>query len=292
MNLSMRDIMKKFITHKIAEGLATATIDSYCYALRDFWQYISRNKIKLVDSYVVENYFLYLRGKHYTQATLRDKYSVLHAFFNYCVMNHYMQENPLKIKKPKVIEKARCFTDEEISAIMASFADRHSFCSVRDYAVICILLSTGIRRSELLNIKGIQGNSFVVTAKGKQRFVPISSSLKAVLKEYIPIRNEIACCPFLIVGRHGRQLTKDGLRAIFTRLSAKTGIGGKRFSPHSFRHYFATASLRNGIDLASLQRILGHSNIQTTAIYLNWTDETTASANEKTNPLNAFKIFF
>lgn len=291
-NNQTRDIMNKFIRHKIASGLATATIDSYCFALRDFWQWLFRNKIKNIDSSVIEDYFIYLRGKRYSQTTLRDKYAVLHCFFNFCMANGFMQENPLKIKKPVIKEKARCFSDEEITKIMASFSDRHTFCQIRDYAVICILLATGIRRNELLNIQGIQGNSFVVKGKGKERFVPISTSLKAVLKEYIAARNAIACCPFLIVGRHGRQLTKDGMRAIFTRLSTKTGIGGKRFSAHTFRHYFATASLRNGIDLASLQKILGHSNIQTTELYLNWTDETTAAANEKSNPLNAFKIFF
>lgn len=290
----MKELIKKFILSKTASGLSEQTIDSYCYALKDFYQYCMRNNIIEANETDIEAYFLYLRGKQYSNATLRDKYAVLKVFFNYCVNNGFYVTSPVKIKKPALpARKARCFTDEEIATIMRYYAIKDTFCKLRDYTIIFILFGTGIRRAELLNITAANGDFLTVIGKGnKERLVPVSRGLKAVLKEYITERNKIAVCPFLIVTKSGQKMTKNGLRAVFTRLSAATGIGGKRFSAHTWRHTFATCFLRNGGDICSLQRMLGHADIQTTAIYLNWTDETTKNVNDRVNPLNNFKFFF
>ena len=287
----MRELMKKFIQNRIAIGLASTTIDSYVYALRDFYQYLVRNKVDMVDSSIIESYFIYIRGK-YSQYTIRDKFAVLHAFFAYATAEKYIAENPMKMQKPKLPkERARCFTDEEIYKIMQYFSNIEGFVMLRDYMVICILLSTGLRRNELLDLESIYGNNFIVNGKGsKQRFVPISSSLDKVLRRYIIERNKIACTNKLIISREGKSLSVGGLRSIFKKISSHTGIGGKRFSSHTFRHYFATKSIQAGMDIASLQRILGHSDISTTSIYLNWNDEMVAEINNKTNPLNNFYV--
>lgn len=283
--------MKKFIKQKIADGLSTATIDSYCYALRDYIQWCIRNNITTATPDDIEDYFIYLRGKNYSQATLRDKYSVLHAYYNYCVQNNYINESPIKIKKPTVKTQVRCFTDDEIYIILKSLSKRETFTELRDYTIVCLLLSTGIRRQELLDIQQVNGDFLVVTGKGnKTRCVPISSTLRAILKKYLHEREKIACCSYLIITRDGHKMTKNGLRAVFTRLAKNTGIAGKRFSPHTFRHYFASSFLRNNGDLYSLQLILGHSNINTTSIYLHFNNDSLKNINEKCNPLSNFRL--
>ena len=285
-------IVTEFIKSKMADGLAQTTIDSYCYALKDFWQYCVRNRIEHVDSHDIENYFIFLHGKKYSQATLRDKYAVLHAFFNYAVKAGYYSQSPVKVKKPKVNGIARCFTEDEICKILHYFSTRNSFVEIRDYTIICLLLGTGMRRSELLSITDIGNNSIVVIGKGnKQRSVPISGTLKQVLAIYIRERNKIAVCKNLIVTRDGNALTKNGLRAIFTKISHKTGIGGSRFSSHTFRHTYATMSLQNGMDIGTLSGILGHSDISTTSIYLHYNNDNAIQQNNICNPLNNFKIF-
>ena len=118
--------------------------------------------------------------------------------------------------------------------------------------------------------------------------MPISDALKTILKRYIAERDKIAICPYLIINRDGGKLTKNGLRAIFTRLSKNTGIAGKRFSAHTWRHTFATQMLQAGCDIVTLQQILGHSDISTTAIYLHWNNTTNYEINNKVNPLNKF----
>ena len=283
-------MFKRFITQKIADGLSKNTIDSYCFALKDYYQWLQRNKITTVKPDDVRDYFVYLRSKKYSIATLRDKYAVINAFYNYCVKFGYLTENPVKIKKPKLPkQQARVFTENEIYIILKHFNNIDTFIKLRDYTIISILLGTGIRRSELLDITDVNGDYIVVYGKGnKQRLVPISDALKTILKRYIAERDKIAICPYLIINRDGGKLTKNGLRAIFTRLSKNTGIAGKRFSAHTWRHTFATQMLQAGCDIVTLQQILGHSDISTTAIYLHWNNTTNYEINNKINPLNKF----
>ena len=283
-------MFKRFITQKIADGLSKNTIDSYCFALKDYYQWLQRNKITTVKPDDVRDYFVYLRSKKYSIATLRDKFAVINAFYNYCVKFGYLTENPVKIKKPKLPkQQARVFTENEIYIILKYFNNIDTFIKLRDYTIISILLGTGIRRSELLDITDVNGDYIVVYGKGnKQRLVPISDALKTILKRYIAERDKIAICPYLIINRDGGKLTKNGLRAIFTRLSKNTGIAGKRFSAHTWRHTFATQMLQAGCDIVTLQQILGHSDISTTAIYLHWNNTTNYEINNKINPLNKF----
>lgn len=283
-------MFKRFITQKIADGLSKNTIDSYCFALKDYYQWLQRNKITTVKPDDIRDYFVYLRSKKYSIATLRDKFAVINAFYNYCVKFGYLTENPVKIKKPKLPkQQARVFTENEIYIILKYFNNIDTFIKLRDYTIISILLGTGIRRSELLDITDVNGDYIVVYGKGnKQRLVPISDALKTILKRYIAERDKIAICPYLIINRDGGKLTKNGLRAIFTRLSKNTGIAGKRFSAHTWRHTFATQMLQAGCDIVTLQQILGHSDISTTAIYLHWNNTTNYEINNKINPLNKF----
>ena len=289
----MTEYFWNFIKQKQADGLAKATIDSYCYALRDYYQYLIRNKIESADEETIRDYFIYLRSKDYSQVTIRDKYAVLKAYYNYTVKYGYRTKSPIQLKKPALPKaKARCFTEDEIEKILNFYSDKSTFTKLRDYTIMCLLLATGIRRSELLNIDTLYKDFFVVTGKGRTRSVPISTSLKQVLKPYLIAREKIATCPYLIITKDGKQMTKDGLRACFIRLSNGTGITGKRFSPHTFRHTFATNFLKNNGDLVSLQYILGHSELSTTSIYLSWNDEAVALTNERANPLNRYKKIF
>lgn len=285
---------REFIAQKTADGLALTTIDSYCYALRDYYQWLQRNNIDTVTPDDIRDYFIYLRSKHYSRDTLRDKFAVIKAYYNYCVKFGFITDNPVKIKKPqKSSTQARCFTDEEIATILNYYKNIQTFTQLRDYTIMCTLFATGIRRNELLQLQNVYDNFFLINGKGnKQRYVPLSRSLRQVLDKYIVERNKIAVCPFLFITNQGKPLTKNGLRAIFTRLSKNTAIGGKRFSCHTWRHTFATQFLKAGGDLVSLQKILGHSDISTTSIYLNWDADATAVANERANPLNMFKKIF
>lgn len=282
-------IITQFIRNRMA-SLAQTTIDSYCYALKDYWQWLMRNKVEVVTEKTIEDYFIFLNGKHYSKTTLKDKYAVLHAYYEYAVQQGYYAFNPIKIKKPKAeSDKIKIFTEEQICKMLQYFAVCDSFSKLRDRAIICTLLSTGVRRAELLAISDISGGSIVVIGKGsKKRLVPISASLKAVLKPYLIERNKRACCSNLIITQNGTAMSHNGLRAVFTRLSNNLGFP---IHTHMFRHTYATMALSNGLPIHNLQWFLGHSSISTTQIYLHYADSTAQELNNKCNPLNNFKIF-
>ena len=287
-------IITQFIKNRIASGLAETTIQSYCYALKEFWQWLVKSDVNMVNSDTIENYFVYLRGRLYkgkklSKTSIKDKYSVLHAYYEYAVQQGYYAESPIKIKKPKAdSDKIKVFSEEQISTMLSYLSDCSSFSKLRDRAIVCTLLSTGVRRSELLAISDVSGNSIVILGKGnKKRVVPISASLKAVLKTYIIERNKIASCPNLTITNRGTAMTKNGLRAVFTRLSCQLGFA---IHTHMFRHTYATLALSNNLPIHNLQYYLGHSSLTTTQIYLHHVDSADEIAN-RTNPLNNFKIF-
>lgn len=286
--------ISEFIRNRTAQ-LAQTTIDSYCYALKDYWQWLIRNKVETVTEKDIEDYFIYLRGKTYkgkklSKTSIRDKYAVIHAYYEYAVQQGYYAESPVKIKKPKAeTDKIKIFTEEQICKMLQYFAVCNTFTMLRDKAIVTTLISTGVRKSELLGITDISNGRISILGKGsKTRIIPISASLKAVLHPYLIERNKRACCSNLIITQNGTAMTSNGLRAVFDRLSSNLGF---KVSTHMFRHSYATFALSNGLPLHDLQAFLGHSSINTTQIYLHYSDANAVEINNRTNPLNNFKIF-
>lgn len=278
------DLIREFLQAKRASSLSVNTVKGYEYHLRQYWQFIQSNGIGIAEEKDIIDYFVFLSKKDYSIVTLKDKYIAIKAYLNFTKRGHLLD----KIKKPVPKGQARCFTDKEVNTILASFRGRSSFISVRDYTIICVLLATGIRKAELLQLKDIDGDFFVIKGKGgKIRTVPISPALKRILRNYVKMKNELYPMSIhMFVNQFGEPMRPGGLRAVFTRLQQRTGIKGKRFSPHTFRHYFATRMLKNGADLLTLQKILGHSQITTTAIYLNFDDNFVREQNDKYCPLD------
>lgn len=288
--MAEKDNMTQFILQKQAEGRAETTLDGYSYALKDWLQYLYRNKIAKATCGDIRDYFIYLRNRRYSVATIHDKWRILSVYYRWCARQGLCDNIMTGMAQPpREKRQARCFSDAEVQKIMTFIGQRDDFVGLRDMAVICLLLGTGLRRSELLSIVSIDGETLTVIGKGnKQRSVPVAPVLRERLRKYTEARASMAHTPYYIVNKDGGRLTKNGLRAIFTRLSHATGIGGRRFSSHTCRHYYATRCLANGMDIASLQRILGHADLATTALYLNWSDDTAKESNAKANPLNNF----
>ena len=283
--------IRDFLQVKRASNLSQHTVVTYEYHLKQLWQWLQVNRIAVLTESDVVDYFVFLRSKGYAPSTMRDKWTAINAYLRFCGRGQLLK----RIRKPKASEQARCFTDDEIQRIMSSFNDTNTFTALRDYTIVCILLATGLRKSELLSMRKENSDSdylisdyLTVTGKGnKKRYVPLSPSLKRVLRRYLDARERIATnTDALLVTKSGLPLTSGGLRAVFVRLQARTGIAGKRFSPHTLRHSFATMYLRNGGTLPSLQRILGHSDLATTSIYLNWSDNFVKQENDACCPLD------
>ena len=170
------------------------------------------------------------------------------------------------------------------------------YLDVRNKLIMILLFDTGIRNSELCGLKmsDIQGTHINIIGKGnKQRFVPITPMINKYLIKYLRVREQYIKDKFryeteyLLLSQKGRKLTIETIERLV--LDAGTGVGvhnGVRISPHTCRHFYAQAQLRNGCDLYTLSKLLGHSNINITKIYLqSMDDENFLNMAIRTSPL-------
>jgi len=210
--------------------------------------------------------------------TINGYIRALQAFWSWLEREDFINENPFaKLKIPKAPKKIiPVFSEEQLRQLFATI-DISSPTGYRDYTIILTLLDTGIRCSELTGLKlddvNLDNRSLKVWGKGsKERLVPIGAKVqKAIWKFLNSYRSEPATPRYnqIFLTRDGHPLTKDRLEFIVKRYGIKAGITGIRVSPHTFRHTMAVTFLRNGADVFSLQRILGHSQLEVVRGYVN-----------------------
>lgn len=264
---------------RLERGLSQNSINSYEYDLNLFKSYLKSNSINIspleCDSETIKRYLYSELSTKKTRSMARG-ISALKSYYNYLVFENLIKISPLSdIDTPKLEKKLpEVLTENEILKIINSIENNHPF-SIRNRAIIEVLYGTGIRVSELIDIK--LSNLFfeekILKVKGKgdkERFVPIgnvaSNSIKIYLEERINNKIEPKYSDVLFLNRYGRQLTRAMIFKIIKDLCEISGIE-KKISPHTLRHSFATHMLKNGADLRSIQLILGHENINTTEIY-------------------------
>ncbi len=204
----------------------------------------------------------------------------LRAFWTWLEVEEYIDVNPFsKIVVPKPPKKViQPFDDEQIKALLKAI-DVKTVAGSRDWAIVLTLLDTGIRVSELTDLRleniNIAQRSMKVTGKGnKERVVPIGISVqKAFLKYLTKFRPKSAHPNFtnIFLNRDGMPLTPNVVQTVIEKYAKKVGIQGVRASPHTFRHTFAVSYLRNGGDMFTLQRILGHESLDMVRNYVNVT---------------------
>ena len=188
----------------------------------------------------------------------------MQSFWAWLQREELIQENPFdRLKIPKAPKKViPIFTEEQLRQIFECI-DTTSPAGYRDYTIILTLLDTGIRCSELINLRltDINLDSRLIRPWGKaskERLVPIGAKVQKAIWKYISRYRPDSATPRydqVFLTCDGYPLTKDGLEAIVERRGKKAGITGVRVSPHTFRHTMAVTFLRNG-DVFSLQRIL------------------------------------
>ncbi len=196
----------------------------------------------------------------------------------------------MKIPRPpgKVIP---AFSDSQFQGLLNAI-DTRTAEGYRDYIIILTLLDTALRISELCNLK--LGNLWLdegmlkVVGKGnKERLIPIGKQVQRLLWRYINrCRPEPAMAKydFLFLTKDGRPLTKDRAEKIMTYYGRKAGIEGVRCSPHTLRHSAAVRFLRNGGDVFSLQRMMGHSTLDVLRIYVNMAQSGIQEAHRRYSP--------
>jgi site-specific recombinase XerD len=210
--------------------------------------------------------------------TIKGYMLIVQAFFSWCEKEGLVEgrANPMKrvprVKVPKYV--IQTFTPEQMAAMLDACVVNTSL-GFRDYAMLLVLMDTGIRAGELcgLTMEDVHDGYLTVFGKGsKEREVGLGPTTARALWKYIHMyRPRLVHSEHerhIFVGHGGVPLLRNGLHQALQRIGERAGIQGVRLSPHTFRHTFARGWQENGGEIFKLSRVLGHSEMQTTQIYL------------------------
>ena len=255
------------------------TVIAYKNNISKFIDYINMD-IKNVDYDTVRKYISYLYEQKYQAKSISRMISSLRSFFKYLKINHIINNNPMTlISNPKVEKKLpKYLTINEVESILNA-PNMNDKVGIRDAFILELLYVSGIRVSELVNIKvndiELSENRIKILGKGsKERYVLYGSRCKELLNKYMSVRNKFLKVPndYLILSKTGRKINTREVRNIINRIKIKAGVSIS-ISPHTFRHTFATHMLNEGADIRAVQELLGHENLSTTTIYTHLTNE-------------------
>ena len=241
---------------------------------------ININDIKSVKYETIRGYLSYLHENKYKSKSISRMISSMRSFFKYLKVENVISNNPMTlISNPKLEKKLpKYLTINEVEKIL-NVPDMNDKIGIRDAFILELLYVSGIRVSELVNIKlnDIEESQrrIKILGKGnKERYVLYGSRCSELLKKYISVRSNFLKYPndYLILSKTGRKINTREIRNIINRIKTKAGISIS-ISPHTFRHTFATHMLNEGADLRTVQELLGHENLSTTTIYTHLTNE-------------------
>ena len=264
---------------KLERGLSINSIKSYEYDLNLFKNFIQSNKMSDTPfncrPETVKNY-LYNNLSNKKSRSQARSISAIKSYFNYLIFEGYIKKSPISdIESPKLEKKLpEVLTELEIEKLIKSFDMQQNF-GQRNRTIIEVLYGTGIRVSELVNLKlsniFFKENIIKIIGKGnKERFVPLGRIASNEIRKYLKIRNnsiiDSKFSDIVFLNRYGRGLTRSMIFKIISDSYKRIGLD-KKISPHTLRHSFATHLLKNGADLRTIQIILGHESITTTEIY-------------------------
>jgi integrase/recombinase XerD len=296
-----KDALKEFKLECEIKKFSEKTIKGYFNNNALFINYCEKElktaKIEDINKQHIKQYIQFLTQNKLKETYINGIIKCLRAFFKYCLSEEYIKQNPaLKIgwqREPTVIIKA--FSNEEVAKMLKVEGNTH-FLTIRNRALIAMLFDTGIRCMELCDLKDkdIKDNYISISnGKGKkERHVGKSPILEKCLLKYdrckeLYFKDKFLKTDYFFMSRTGRPLTVTGVEKIIQTAGIKAGVRPEiRCSPHTCRHYFAQTQLKNGLDVYSLSRILGHENISITKRYLqSIQDQDVVKMSIKTSPL-------
>ncbi|TCK60688.1 site-specific tyrosine recombinase/integron integrase [Seleniivibrio woodruffii] len=225
-----------------------------------------------------------MRKEGYSIETVLRRLSGISAFYDFLIQERIIKTNPCGfISKPSKWDKLPVFLNFDEIDMLLDAPDVNTGLGFRDRVIFETLYSTGMRISELTGLKvaelDMNREIMRVTGKGgKQRFVPMYSSLAEKMRAYLGVRRDYFVKDrdegWLFLSKNGKQLDRELVFMLVKKYAAKAGIQ-KNISPHTLRHSFATHLLTNGADLRTIQIFLGHSDLSTTERYTHVTDDKT-----------------
>lgn len=296
-----KDLLKRFENHLQVLNRSPATIDIYLLHTRLFLNAVGIKKVKQTTTFHIEQWiggllrYRSYDGRPYSTSTICTKIRSVKRFFEFLEKENIIFIDPAEsIKEPKSNLKINTFlTEYEIKLILKQ-PDLRTAIGIRDRAILEVFYSTGIRSNEMKSLGMYDIDVHAKTlrvrkGKGlKDRVVPIGSHAIKYLKVYLSkVRPKLnihnAAQTRLFLNMQGKPLTRQVIGIIVKTHSKSAGIY-KKVTAHTLRHSFATLMVKNGADLVSVQKILGHENIRTTQLYIRSLIPDVKIIHKKTHP--------
>lgn len=294
-----KDILETYTYYlRIERGLSENSIKSYQRDLSQYLDYIKDQDIEdlnQVDRYLILSFLQDQRQGGKSNNSIVRMVSSLRKFHQYLSQEKICDHDPMELidtpKKSKKLPNVISLNDVEK---LIEISDTTTTLGLRDRAILELMYATGLRISELIDLKMNQLHltmSLIQTlGKGdKERIIPISDTAKEWLELYIDTSREVLLTktskdqPYVFLNSRGGQLSRQGLWKKIKQLVQKAGIK-ESVTPHTLRHSFATHLLENGANLRVVQELLGHADISTTQIYTHITKQRLQSVYQNYHP--------
>jgi site-specific recombinase XerD len=288
-----------FMEYLTARNVSVETIRAYKSDLTQLIDFFKGKKITLdptsLDTLQLREYIVHLKEQNKLKTSVARKVASLKAFCRFLNKKGVMDKNPaLILRSPKLDKRLPSFlTETETSGVLDNI-DISTLAGKRDKAIIELLYSTGCRVSELsgLYIRDIDTGGAIVRLRGKgkkERLVPLGNFAIKAIEDYLASRvkeNQAISpnTPLFLNHRDWHKLTDRSVRRIIKLHTRMAGLEGKKISPHTLRHTFATHLLDHGADLRSVQEFLGHKSLSTTQIYTHVTTARLRDIYRKSHP--------
>ncbi len=319
--------MRDFLAyHETIQGHSRRTVDEYFLDLRTFFRYMKIEKggvprstpldeisiddvdLALVKSVTLTDIYAFLsflsrdRVKNANAPNSRyglevssraRKVATIRSFYKYLVSKaKLIDESPIQeLDSPKIRQTLpRYLTlDESIQLLESIDGDN----AERDFCIITLFLNCGVRISELvgLNLSDVRGDRLQVLGKGnKERIVYLNAACQNAIEDWLEVRSQSgAADPYaLFITRKHTRITKAGVHYMLKQRFTAAGLDSSKYSAHKLRHTAATLMLQNGVDVRTLQEVLGHEHLNTTQIYTHVDSDALQNA-AQSNPLGQIK---
>ena len=316
-------VLRDFLSyHETIKGHSRATVDEYFLDLRNFFRYLKIERglvprstelddisiqdvdLKLIASVTLNDVYDYMaflsRDKVKNERSHEPEYGLMassrarkiatiRSFYKYLtVKTKQLDVNPVEgLDTPKTTKSLPRYLTLDESRRLLDAVDGVN--RERDYCIICLFLNCGLRISEIvgLNIGDVRGDALRVLGKGNQeRIVYLNDACQAAIEAYKPVRSQMvgSSVSALFVSNRRQRMGREAVHAMVKKTLLKAGLDPDKYSSHKLRHTAATLMLQNGVDVRTLQEVLGHEHLNTTQIYTH-VDNSELRVAAQANPL-------
>jgi len=274
-------ILEKYFNYiKEEKKLSVNTVEAYIRDVNQFSDYLKANSkynILTINKTVIITYLSHLQKQGKAVSTISRNLASLRCLYQYLLNNNLISEDPtFNLKSPKSERKLPSVLNETEIEVLLSHINTDTEKGLRDRAMIQLIISAGLRVSEILdlNIEDINIDSGLLQIRdNNHRIISLDDRTLKIIKSYImKYRTNSSSSDPLFTNLYGERLTRQGIWKIFKHYNKVTGIK-KNITPHTLRHSFVMHMLNKGVSLIKLQKMLGHSDISTIQSYLIYSDD-------------------